>query len=188
MQLAFTSSLPLTPTLSPEGRGGDGGAAGERAYSALSAPASPRPSGERVRVRGTKAQPAQIKRARTLRQKMTDAESRLWHHLRDRSLLGFKFVRQYPIAPYYADFACREAMLVVEADGGQHADGADLRRDAAIGDAGYKILRFWNNDILGNTDGVLEIIHQALASRVPSPLRGEGQGEGSLNRPELTSK
>jgi very-short-patch-repair endonuclease len=180
MQLALTSIAPLTPALSPEGRGGDGGTAGERADTDLSTLASPRPSGERDRVRGTKAQPAQVKVARRLRQKMTDAESRLWHHLRDRRLLGLKFVRQYPIAPYYADFACREAMLVIEADGGQHSAYADMRRDAAIRAAGYEILRFWNNEILSNTGGVLEIIHETLASCVPSPLRGEGQGEGTI--------
>jgi very-short-patch-repair endonuclease len=180
MQLALTSIAPLTPTLSPEGRGGDGGTAGERADADLSALASPRPAGERDRARGTKAQPAQVKIARTLRQKMTDAEGRLWHHLRDRRLLGFKFVRQYPIAPYYADFACREAMLVIEADGGQHGGAYDLQRNAAIKAAGYTVLRFWNNDILSNTDGVLELIHETLASCVPSPLRGEGQGEGTI--------
>lgn len=111
---------------------------------------------------------------------MTDAESRLWHCLRDRRLLGFKFVRQYPIAPYYADFACREAMLVVEADGGQHDLAWDAVRDRIIGSAGYKILRFWNNGILSNTQAVLQVIHNTLASCVPSPLRGEGQGEGSI--------
>ncbi|WP_330998253.1 endonuclease domain-containing protein [Devosia faecipullorum] len=115
-----------------------------------------------------------------LRTNMTDAESRLWHCLRDRRLLGFKFVRQYPIAPYYADFACREAMLVVEADGGQHDLAWDAVRDRIIGSAGYKILRFWNNGILSNTQAVLQVIHNTLASCVPSPLRGEGQGEGSI--------
>jgi very-short-patch-repair endonuclease len=122
----------------------------------------------------------QVLRARTLRQQMTDAEARLWHHLRDRRLLGFKFVRQYPIASYYADFACRDAMLVVEADGGQHGTERDATRDNAIRAAGYTILRFWNNDILSNTPGVLQRIHDTLASCVPSPLREEGQGEGSF--------
>jgi hypothetical protein len=72
------------------------------------------------------------------------------------------------------------ARLVIEADGGQHSAYADMRRDAAIRAAGYEILRFWNNEILSNTGGVLEIIHETLASCVPSPLRGEGQGEGTI--------
>ena len=131
-------------------------------------------------MRGRKAQPAQVERARTLRKTMTDAEARLWHHLRDRRLLGFKFVRQYPIAPYYADFACREAMLIVEADGGQHNTERDAVRDRTIRGAGYTILRFWNNDILGNTPGVLQVIHDTLVSCAPSPLRGEGRGERSF--------
>jgi len=121
-----------------------------------------------------------VERARTLRKTMTEAEARLWHHLRDRRLLGFKFVRQYPIAPYFADFACRDAMLVIEADGGQHGPERDAIRDEAIRAAGYTILRFWNNDILSNTPGVLQIIHDILASGVLSPLQGEGRGEESF--------
>lgn len=162
--MAPTGIVPLTLALSPEGRGDDGRSAGEGAETDASVPASPRPSGERVRVRGTKAQPAQIARARTLRRDMTEAENRLWYHLRDRRLLGFKFVRQYPVARYYADFACREAMLVIEADGGQHTPERDALRDRTIKAAGYRLLRFWNNDILGNTHGVLEEITRALSS------------------------
>ncbi len=111
---------------------------------------------------------------------MTDAENRLWYHLRNRRLAGLKFVRQYPIDRYYADFACREAMLVIEADGGQHSPESDQARDRAIEAAGYTILRFWNQDILRNTETVLEQILNTLASSVPSPLRGEGQGEGTF--------
>jgi very-short-patch-repair endonuclease len=155
---------PLTLALSPEGRG-DAGAEKPGVSSALNMPpSSPRPSGERARVRGRKAEPAQVMRARSLRREMTEAENRLWYHLRDRRLLGFKFVRQYPIARYYADFACREAMLVVEADGGQHLPKRDARRDASIRAAGYTLLRFWNHDVLGNTTGVLETIMRALQS------------------------
>lgn len=175
MVSARTSTAPLTPALSPEGRGGAGGSAGDEAAANVSTPEPPHP----FAARGRKAQPAQVKRARILRSRMTEAESRLWHCLRDRRLLGFKFVRQYPIAPYYADFVCREAMLVIEADGGHHDLARDAVRDKTIRSAGYKILRFWNNDILGNTQGVLHVIHDTLASCVPSPLRGEGQGEGS---------
>ncbi|PXA90388.1 DNA (cytosine-5-)-methyltransferase [Nostoc sp. 3335mG] len=131
--------------------------------------------------------PGQVKRARSLRGNMSDAENRLWYHLRDRRLAGFKFVRQFPIDHYYADFACREAMLVVEADGGQHTSERDGPRDRVIQGAGYTVLRFWNHDILNSTSMVLEIIHNALDSCVPSPLRGEGQGEGSF-RPNQISE
>lgn len=131
-------------------------------------------------MRGRKIKPAQVERARSLRRRMTDAETRLWLQLRDRRLGGFKFVRQLPVGRYYADFACREAMLIVEADGGQHAQDRDHLRDRSIETAGYTIIRFWNNDILANMPGVLQRIHDTLASIAPSPLRGEGQGEGSL--------
>ncbi|WP_345890906.1 endonuclease domain-containing protein [Devosia oryzisoli] len=131
-------------------------------------------------MRGVKAQPSQVERARTLRATMTDAEKRLWSFLRDRRIGGYKFVRQYPIDRYYADFVCRDAMLVIEADGGQHNPEHDAVRDNAIRAAGYTILRFWNHDILKSTPTVLELIHKALGSCVPSPLRGEGQGEGSF--------
>jgi very-short-patch-repair endonuclease len=164
MLAAFTGIAPLTPALSPEGRGGAGVTVSER-------------------VKGKKVQPAQVERARTLRSGMTDAERRLWGRLRNRQL-GHKFVRQYPIAGYFADFACRECMLVVEADGGQHNPDRDFNRDRRIEAAGYTILRFWNNDILSNTDGVLETILRTIGPIVPSPLRGEGQGEGSIIRTE----
>src|SRR5690606_19873530 len=91
--------------------------------------------------------------------------NRLWYHLRDRRLGGFKFVRQLPVAGYYADFACREAMLIVEADGGQHSGSThDLQRDATLRAAGYRVLRFWNIDILQDTNVVLEQITHALQS------------------------
>ena len=126
-----------------------------------------------------------VGRARNLRQNSTDAEQRLWYHLRDRRLLGYKFVRQQPIANYIADFACREGDLVVELDGGQHAGSAyDVERTRVLAEHGYAILRFWNNDVLANTDGVLsEIV--AYLKKAPSPglrfakpdLSPEGRGE-----------
>jgi very-short-patch-repair endonuclease len=119
------------------------------------------------RVRGKKVQPAQVSRARILRSHMTDAENRLWYHLRDRRLGGFKFVRQLPVAGYYADFVCREAMLIVEADGGQHSGSAhDVRRKTMLEAAGYRIIRFWNADILKDTAAVLEQILSDLQSRI----------------------
>ena len=100
---------------------------------------------------------------RKLRSNQTDAERKLWFALRDRRLGGFKFVRQEAIGPFVADFVCRERNIVIEVDGGQHADNArDLRRDAYLAGEGYRVLRFWNNDVLANRDGVLLTILEAL--------------------------
>ncbi len=98
--------------------------------------------------------------ARQLRRNMTDAECRLWRHLRRRQLAGHKFRRQCPIGCYIVDFVCFEQMLVVELDGGQHAErGArDAQRDAWLQAQGYQVLRFWNNDVLQETESVLEVI------------------------------
>ncbi len=99
---------------------------------------------------------ATVRVERRLRQQGTHAETKLWFELRDRRLGGFKFVRQEAIAPYIVDFVCREKRLIVEVDGGQHAENArDRSRDAALAAKVYRILRFWNSDVLGNRDGVL---------------------------------
>ncbi|MBA4041628.1 MAG: DNA-cytosine methyltransferase [Sphingobium sp.] len=101
--------------------------------------------------------------ARKLRRTTTEAEAGLWGRLRNRRLEGGKFVRQFPIGLHVADFACREAKLVIELDGGQHAASTtDTARTALIEAHGYTVIRFWNNDLLANTDGVLEEIRQAL--------------------------
>ena len=101
--------------------------------------------------------------ARKLRRTMTDAEHRLWARLRNRQVEGAKFVTQFPIGPHVADFACRDSRLVIELDGGQHAESpTDAARTALIEAHGYTVIRFWNNDVLANTDGVLEEIRQAL--------------------------
>ncbi|MGE5504423.1 MAG: endonuclease domain-containing protein [Actinomycetota bacterium] len=106
--------------------------------------------------------------ARTLRRNATEAERRLWSRLRDRQLDGHKFRRQQPIGPYFADFCCWEARLVVEVDGGQHADSRhDEVRTAWLAERGWQVLRFWNNEVLGNTDGVLQTILDVL--KTPSP-------------------
>jgi very-short-patch-repair endonuclease len=96
---------------------------------------------------------------RRLRRDATDAERKLWFALRDRRLGGFKFVRQEAIGPYVVDFVCREQGLIIEVDGGQHADNPrDRIRDAALAAEGYRVLRFWNSDVLGNKEGVLTVI------------------------------
>ncbi|CBS89930.1 endonuclease domain-containing protein [Azospirillum lipoferum] len=104
-----------------------------------------------------------IATARRLRTAMTDAERRLWSRLRNRQLAGAKFRRQFPIGPFVADFACPECRLIVEADGGQHADSiADTRRAAWLAEHGWRVLRFWNTDILTRTDDVLATILAAI--------------------------
>jgi len=102
--------------------------------------------------------------ARRLRKNPTDAESRLWLHLRQKQLGGFRFRRQVPLGPYVVDFVCQSEKLVIEVDGGQHAHriGHDARRSAWLAENGYRVLRFWNNDVLANTAGVLETILRAL--------------------------
>lgn len=100
--------------------------------------------------------------ARKLRRNQTEAEKRLWWHLRARQLEGAKFVRQFPIGPHIADFACRDAHLAIELDGGQHSEAADAPRTAVIETFGYRIIRFWNHDVLANTEGVIEAIRHEL--------------------------
>ena len=109
------------------------------------------------------ANPTRIARARELRVDATDAERRLWYRLRSRQIEGAKFVRQERIGPYVVDFVCREQRLIVEVDGGQHAtDPRDAVRDGWLSDRGYRVLRFWNNDVIANTAGVLESIAAVL--------------------------
>jgi very-short-patch-repair endonuclease len=98
-------------------------------------------------------------RARAMRAAMTESETQLWRVLRDRRLQGLKFRRQVPIGSYIVDFLCIEKMLVVEADGSQHGDSAyDQRRDAWLEAQGYKVVRFWNLDILRERQSVLDTI------------------------------
>jgi very-short-patch-repair endonuclease len=110
-----------------------------------------------------------IRIARSLRRRATDAERRLWAVLRDRALVGARFRRQQPIGPYVVDFCCLERKLVVEVDGSQHLDrtAADARRTGDLELAGFRVLRFWNNQVLLETDAVLEAIRQAIET--PSP-------------------
>jgi len=109
-----------------------------------------------------------IRIARRLRVNQTDAERALWNRLRNRQVDGYKFVRQEPVEGYVCDFVCRESALIIEVDGGQHADSAeDVIRDRHLADKGYKVLRFWNNDVLGNLEGVLIAVQSELRREKP---------------------
>ncbi|HVZ53799.1 MAG TPA: DUF559 domain-containing protein [Pseudolabrys sp.] len=102
---------------------------------------------------------------RGLRRRSTEAEKALWYALRDRRLCGFKFVRQEAIGPFIVDFVCRDRMLIIEVDGGQHSENAnDQRRDAILKASGYTVLRFWNSDVMKNKDGVLQTIAYGLGA------------------------
>ncbi|MCG8359259.1 MAG: DUF559 domain-containing protein [Kiloniellales bacterium] len=105
-------------------------------------------------------------KARRLRTTMTDAERRLWSRLRRQQLEGYRFRRQVPLGPFVADFACLAEKLVVELDGGQHAIDAakDRRRDAWLANRNYRVLRFWNHEVMRNIDGVLAEILRCLES------------------------
>jgi very-short-patch-repair endonuclease len=114
--------------------------------------------------------------ARTLRTNATDAERILWRALRSEQLSA-RFRRQHSFGPYVLDFVCVAQRLVVEVDGGQHNGSAhDAARDAWLTSNGWRVLRFWNNDVMNNMDGVLMVICEALAlpPPQPSPLQGEG--------------
>jgi len=117
---------------------------------------------------------------------MTNAERRIWHRLRAHRFGGLSFRRQFPIGNYVVDFACLEARLVVEIDGGQHSESKrDATRDAWLHSQGFSVLRFWNNDVLSNTDGVLEQIAQAVANAPPSltlPRKGGGNAPSKVQR------
>jgi len=132
------------------------------------------------------ATPTKTSYARVLRKQMTDAELKLWFALRDLRFANFKFRRQVPMGRYIADFICFERRVVIEVDGGQHGESqSDTMRDHWFASEGFVTLRFWNNDVLQNFDGVLtavlDTLHQrnpspgrSLRSRPPSPTRGEG--------------
>ena len=138
------------------------------------APASPLSrSRERVRVR-----------ARELRKTSPEAEQRLWQRLRDRQVAGCKFRRQRPVGRYFADFACLDARLVVELDGGQHfepdAMQADAHRTSVLNAHGFTVLRFTDREALTETDAVVQVIFDWLqahhAHPHPNPLPQAGEG------------
>ena len=105
-----------------------------------------------------------VQTARKLRRASTDAEKRFWIAVRNRQVCGAKFRRQWPIGPFVADFICLEAKLVVEIDGGQHADNeSDIARSKQLNALGYRVIRFWNNDVLQNLEGVIESLTGELS-------------------------
>lgn len=121
--------------------------------------------------------------ARQLRQSMTDAELALCYHLRAARFGGFKFRRQHPLPPYVVDFVCLAQWLVVELDGSQHSPQIDAERSKFLERAGFRLLRFWNHDVLIQTEAVLAQIWSALHDRTlsPTPLPpGEGQSRQPL--------
>jgi very-short-patch-repair endonuclease len=120
------------------------------------------------------ARTGSVQRARRLRRASTDAEKHLWRVLRSK-LPEYKWRRQMPVGPYFADFACFAERLIVELDGGQHAEAADYDRSRTrfIEAQGYRVIRFWNNDVLANSDGVLERIMKELSA---SPSRSCAAG------------
>ena len=114
--------------------------------------------------------------SRQLRKNMTDVERLLWLKIRSRQLLGYRFRRQHPIKNYIVDFVCLDSKLIIELDGGQHIDQHDYdeRRDKVLNQEGFEVLRFWNNEIIENLDGVLEVVCEHLPPSQPSPSNGEG--------------
>ena len=133
-------------------------------------------------MRGAKVTKTRL--ARRLRRDSTQAERKLWGFLRSRSLGGFKFVRQKPIGPYIVDFVCREKQLIIEVDGSQHAENrGDAVRDQWLTERRYRVLHFWNNEVLENIEGVWDIIFAAASTATPltptlSPHAGRGSCQG----------
>ena len=119
--------------------------------------------------------------ARALRQAPTDAEHHLWQALRCQSL-GYKFRRQVSYGPYVVDFACLSRFLIVEVDGGQHAENpADRLRDEWLAAEGYQVLRFWNHEVLTNLPGVLEVIRLRLIGATPTDSASHRPPQGGGN-------
>jgi len=113
---------------------------------------------------------------------MTDAERKLWRMLKE-SFDDWHFRKQVPLRHFIADFASHRAKLVIEVDGGQHDASVDLPRTRVIEDEGYRVIRFWNNEVLGNPDGVWAMIDAALHDRHPTPSPSPSRGGGQQKRP-----
>ncbi len=125
--------------------------------------------------------PQALERGRELRQSVTESEKKLWGQLRSKQMYGFKFHRQQSVGAYIVDFVAHEAALIVELDGGQHAEqeNYDTRRTRFLEQAGFRVLRFWNHEVMENLEGVLQIIGSAVqverTPTLPSPAGGGGQ-------------
>lgn len=161
-------------------------------------PLPPRSGGEGSGVGGplrrTRKVDLRVARARQLRRDMTMAERKLWWRLRELGAKGLHFRRQATIGPYFADFACHTTKLIIELDGGQHNEVSqskrDRKREAYLKRNGYRVLRFWNNDLRENIEGVLTVICDAIDSaRTPPtpdpspPKAGEGECESAVRAP-----
>jgi len=153
----------------------------------INSPSPPRGEGrgEGFKTRATaELNPILTQFAREMRHAPTDAEGRLWYFLRNRRMAGHKFRRQHSIGPYIVDFVCVDARLAIEIDGGQHGEseaiGSDQARDSFLRERGLEVLRFWNHEVLGRTEAVLEKIWLALENpSPPTPLpKGRGEEEG----------
>ncbi|MDH5684079.1 MAG: endonuclease domain-containing protein [candidate division WOR-3 bacterium] len=125
--------------------------------------------------------------AKNLRKRSTDAERTLWKHLRARQIDGLKFRRQEPIGQYVLDFICYEKGLVIELDGGQHSisEKEDAERDIWLKQQGFKVVRFWNNEVLMNINGVLEVIRKQCLTPSPHPSHQWRGNKGSKSTFEM---
>jgi very-short-patch-repair endonuclease len=150
---------------------------GEGIESNNQAPLPPGEEGAHSALQNGKVRGKTIQIARKLRREQTDAEKLLWSRLRNSQLENFKFRRQHLIAPYIADFFCEQRNLIIELDGGQHTPETDAARTSYLESNGFKILRFWNNDVLTNIQGVLTEILNTLKPPHPHPSPG---GRGAL--------
>lgn len=120
--------------------------------------------------------------AKILRKKLTDSERILWRHLRAKQIEGYKFRRQESIGKCFVDFVCHEKRIVIEVDGSQHSINKEIdkARDKWLKEQGYNVLRFWNNEVLTNTEGVLEVIRSSLLSPSLNPSH-QGREERRVN-------
>ena len=146
---------------------------------------SPSPLRERAGVRAKITEQL----SKNLRKNQTKAEIKIWRHLKNRALAGYKFRRQCPIGPYIVDFVCFEKMVVIEIDGGQHAEQLkeDARRTAYLKYRGFEVLRFWNNEVLVNTDSVLCAILETLINSPSSPtLLPTGEGGQAFHQRSIS--
>ena len=130
--------------------------------------------------------------AKNLRKRSTHAEILLWRHLRAKQLEGLKFKRQQPVGNYIVDFVCFKKQIVIEVDGGQHAieKDKDKERDRWLEGQGFRVLRFWNNEVVVNIEGVLEVIRGSCLNHPPltPPIKGGGNVKGKPLEEEIRNK